>query len=209
MAKVIVIEGPDRHGKSTQAKMLRHSLAELPTVYKSPNDHGSNVVALVKIPSEGLTSKLIYWMLGNGLARKFPTTFQLVHFTNKWLFQTFTLPDLKRINDFVILDRWSLSAMTYGKAEGVSDRLNAMMFAALQQPDITFVLTGEAFIRKTTVDDSYEKDVDMQSRVQNNYITIAASLPNHVIVDNSPGRDAVHETIMNVLVDRGIKGASC
>jgi len=203
MAKVIVVEGPDKHGKSTQAKMLHAALSKMVT-RNYPFDGRDNDVVLVKIPSAGATSKLIYWMLGNGLARKFPTLFQLVHFTNKLMFQTFTLPKLSRQHDFVIVDRWSLSAMAYGKAEGVSDRLNEMMFSALRQPDITFVLHGETFTRKTTTDDSYEKDSDMQSRVKGNYVTLAASLPNHVLVDNSPGRDAVHETIMDELRDRGI-----
>ena len=62
MSKIIVIEGPDRTGKQTQTKLLKKKLTK----------HGFCPIVIEVPIRSAVTYPLIYWMLRNGLAKKFP-----------------------------------------------------------------------------------------------------------------------------------------
>jgi thymidylate kinase len=73
MSKIIVFEGPDRCGKKTQTHLLCGYLAS--KAYRS---------VVVEVPVYGNpTYHIIYWMLGNGLAKKFPKLFQWFQYFNR------------------------------------------------------------------------------------------------------------------------------
>lgn len=190
--KVICVEGPDKSGKQTQTNMLYDTLAE------------RNGVTLVEVPVKGLTHKAIYWMLRNGTAKRFPNFFQFVQFLNKLAFQLTVLPTLKAMSDYVILDRWSLSAIVYGDATGVNKRFNRFLWGLLAKPDITLIMHGPSFNREGQ-SDSYEKDSKLQAAVRQGYYDWSQEHPDdHELVNNQGSRLEVHATIMGVLIHGGI-----
>lgn len=185
LANIIAIEGPDKHGKATQSKMLAHSLRR----------YGDRV-ALVEVPfNDRVTHRLIYWMLTNGFAKRYPNVFQFVQFLNKLLFQWTYLLWLRLSYDFVILDRWRLSAVVYGDATGVNKTFNRVLYHLLKPAHLTVVLHGISFKRKEA-DDVYEKDSSLQEAVKAGYREWALDhLNDHLLVLNTNGRDWIHDTI--------------
>lgn len=196
MAKIIVIEGPDKVGKETQSKLLLQALADL----------GKRVIR-VEVPTKAAprTYKLIYWMLKNGWAKRLPNVFQFIQFLNKWFFQRNVLPRLSKDLDYIIFDRWSLSALVYGSATGVNEPLNFWLYNKLRKADTTIVMCEKSFRRSSTQDDSYERDSDLQAKVRNGYRVWAEMNPlDHVLINNEQPVEDVHQDVLIKLAMFGI-----
>jgi thymidylate kinase len=69
--------------------------------------------------------------------------------------------------DVIIMDRWSLSTVVYGAAEGVSEEFTTRLAKWLRVADYTFVLHGESYFHEA--EDSYEADRDLQLKVRLGY----------------------------------------
>lgn len=194
MSKIIVLEGPDRCGKATQSKLLC--------------DYINNVLkkraTVVEVPIKDIIIyKIIYWMLQNGLAKTFPKLFQLLQFLNRRIFQTFTLPRLESENDFIIMDRWSLSTLVYGIATGISEEFTEKLYYMLRIPDHTVLLLGDPLINET--EDVYESDKDLQKKVKSYYGDWANLHPitSSVVNCNLP-RQEVNSIIIKTLTRAGL-----
>jgi thymidylate kinase len=138
-------------------------------------------------------------MLRNGQAKLYPNMFQFVQFLNKFVFQWTYLLWLRLTCDVVIMDRWSLSAIVYGDATGVNWTLNRILYWLLVKPDVTVVLHGSSFKRKT-VDDVYEKDSALQLTVRKGYYDWVQENPDdHELIDNQGTKDEVHERILSAI----------
>lgn len=157
MTKFIVVEGPDRVGKATQVKLLQKKLVEK-----------NKIVATVEVPlRSNPVYHLIYWMLGNGLAKKFPKIFQWFQYANRQIFQWTILPKLESECDYIIMDRWSLSTVVYGAATGVSEDFTHKLYKRLRLPDHTIILLGKS--HQHEAEDVYESDSLLQESVRNLY----------------------------------------
>lgn len=157
MSKIIVIEGPDRVGKATQAGALKEHLLKK-----------DFTVAIVEVPlKSNFLYHIVYWMLGNGLAKKFPKFFQWCQYFNRQIFQWTILPKLEKHCDYIIFDRWSLSTIIYGAAAGVSLDFTQKLYDRLRKPDFTVVLLGQS--HGYVPEDTYEADDKLQSDVRRLY----------------------------------------
>lgn len=187
LAKLIAVEGPDKVGKRTQTTALVSAFRAAGVDAKR-----------VEVPfNDGVTHRLIYWMLRTGRARRQPTAFQFVHFLNKLLFQCTYLLWLRFKHDLIVLDRWSLSATVYGDAAGVNRTFSRAMHGVLVRPAVTVVLDGSAFPRDGQADDSHEVDLEFQARVADLYRRWAIAHPDdHRVVDNRGTRQEVTATIL-------------
>jgi dTMP kinase len=187
VSKVIVIEGADRCGKATQSKLLR--------------DYIRNVISkraeVVEVPIKSpVTYRLIYWMLSSGTAKKFPKLFQWIQFANRKIFQVTSLSSLMRKNNYIIFDRWSLSTVVYGEAEGVPRSWSEKLAEKLVAPDHTILLLGKPHTKD--VEDVYEKDAVLQDRVRDLYEGIRHPITS-TIIDCDGTREEVHEKIVQSL----------
>lgn len=194
MSKLIVIEGPDGVGKATQTSMLV--------------DYINNVLGLkavrVEVPiDDALTYPVIYWMLRNGLAKKFPKSFQWLQVLNRRIFQSTKLVSLEHDYDYdyVVFDRWHTSTAVYGAAEGLSGEFLSRVGRLLRLPDFTIVLVGKS--HRPVAEDVYESDDDLQVRVRRLYEAWSGANPRvSCVVDASPPRADVAATIRSVLRER-------
>jgi thymidylate kinase len=193
MSKIIVIEGADRCGKFTQSNLLKGYIDSLGL--KS---------TIVEVPIRSLvTYKVIYWMLHNGTAKRFPKIFQWFQFLNRKIFQTFTLPSLEMCNDVIIFDRWSLSTTVYGAAEGVPKGFTKKLADWLRKPDHTIILHGQSF--NHVAEDVYEADNNLQRKVRALYAEWAANHPeNCTLVNSRQSREVVHNYICSLLSSKGL-----
>lgn len=193
MSKIIVFEGADRCGKATQSKMLRDHL----------NFSGQSA-KIVEVPIRSAVSyRLVYWMLHNGLAKKLPKLFQVLQFLNRKIFQIFTLPSLESEYDVLILDRWSLSTIVYGGAEGVSEKFTVGLSNMLRKPDHTIILLGPSFPHDA--EDVYEADTELQRKVREGYSSWAFSHPLETsVLDCKQDKKILSKKIQAILKAKGI-----
>lgn len=194
MAKLIAICGPDKVGKETQSRML---VAHLKSEgYRSIR---------YEIPyNDNFSHKLIYWMLRNGYAKTHPGLFQWIQFVNKRIFERFELKKAMCEYDYIVLDRWSLSALIYGMATGLGRADCEDQFAALIRPDATIVLVGKALSDKK--DDVYEADTYIQRRVRELYTDWAINNTHNGgrLIHASGNRGEVHLNVLDALRHIGV-----
>lgn len=193
MSKIVVIEGADRCGKATQASMLQNYLSRI-----------GCAAIIVEVPiKSAVTYKVIYWMLQNGFAKKYPKIFQWFQFLNRKFFQWHSLPGIERHYDVVIMDRWSLSTVVYGAAEGVSEDYTIKLSKRLREPDHTIILHGQAFPHEA--EDVYESDLDLQDRVRFGYAQWAANNPKDcTLINCRQDKDTIFKKIRACLELKGI-----
>jgi dTMP kinase len=193
MSKLIVIEGPDRVGKATQTRMLRQYLV-----------NKGFVVAAAEVPlKSNFMYHLIYWMLGNGLSKKFPKAFQWCQYFNRQIFQWTILPKLEEECDYIIMDRWSLSSVVYGSACNVPREFTEVLYNRLRDPDFTIVLLGPAHAHEA--EDVYEADSDLQHKVREIYREWVTERPGKFsIVDCSRPIEVVAKDIKECLELSGV-----
>lgn len=186
MAKIIVIEGRDSLGKTAQVQRLRNTLVTF----------GKKCVVVKSPYNDGLTYRLIYWMLRTGWARKLPNLFQVIHFVNKVYFQTFKLPKLLQRNDYVILDRWVASMWAYGLADKANQVFTTFLVRLIKEPDVTIVMFGRPFDRQQEKD-SYEADNKYQNVVQSYYRVWVKEHKRCFVVDANQDIEVVSRKIFN------------
>lgn len=193
MSKIIVIEGPDRVGKQTQTNLLKQTFL----------NYGL-LAAVVEVPiRSAVTYHVIYWMLRNGLAKKFPKIFQWFQYMNRKIFQAFKLPQLEENYDAIIMDRWSLSTIVYGAAEGVPKEYTIGLAAKLRSPDHTIILHGKSYVHEA--EDAYEADEALQIKVRNEYANWALNNPETTtLIDCQRDKCIVSREIKEVLQTKRI-----
>ena len=193
MSKMIVVEGPDRVGKFTQTHLLKEYITRI-----------GLAAVVVEVPiRSAITYRVIYWMLQNGLAKKFPKIFQWFQFINRKIFQMYTLPVLEEHYDFIIMDRWSLSTIVYGIAEGVPKAYTIGLAKKLREPDFTIILFGEA--HEHIAEDSYEVDASLQARVRLEYAKWALENPKTTkLINCNQDHEIIAKKIKNILQEKRI-----
>ena len=154
MPIIIAFEGPDSSGKTTQKELLTQRLI----------DSGYHVESYKCPNASKLFGKKIYKMLSDGSALKFPTFFQILHFFDKLdLNRKLQERSIESHADFIIIDRWILSSLVYGRSTGVSKILLKLMSMYMQAPHIT-IYSKLNFSRQ--LNDQYDKDTLLQERVR-------------------------------------------
>ncbi len=188
MSKLIVVEGPDRVGKNTQCHLLKETFARY-----------GMLAIVIEVPiKSALTYRIIYWMLQNGFAKKFPKIFQWFQYLNRRIFQESKLPILEGRYDVIIMDRWSLSTIVYGIAEGVSKKFTMSLADKLRRPDYTIILHGHA--HEHTIEDVYEADKDLQKKVRLEYVRWAINnLDSSTLIDCQQSKMTVAKKIKEAL----------
>jgi dTMP kinase len=193
MSKIVVIEGADRCGKATQSALLKNYV-----------ENKGLRATIVEVPIRSMfTYRIVYWMLQNGLAKKFPKLFQGFQFINRKVFQVLSLPRLEKLNDVIIMDRWSLSTIVYGASEGVSQDFTMKLAKKLRKPDHTIILLGPAFPHEA--EDAYEADKLLQDRVRIGYSQWAANNPaTTTLINCRQDKAVISEKIQSALIEKGI-----
>ena len=115
----------------------------------------------------------------------------------------FFLPSLLRNNDYIILDRWSLSTIVYGSAEGVDVAFSELLASKLIYPDYTILLLGKSHMQHA--EDVYEADDSLQKSVKKlyeNWSTHNSSVSS--IINCSLTREEVFDQVKSSLQNANI-----
>lgn len=188
--KLIVIEGPDKLGKTTQCMRLAASLAG---------------ACYQKIPNrDGVTYDRIYEMLKTGEAAEEPYYFQSLNGINRLIWQRQMLPALAQQYKYIILDRWNPSTWVYGQSIGMTERQCGIVTKGLISPDLCFVFQGTP-LERSGKDDAYESDDKLQQEVAMRYNVWADSNPEIVVkVNANRSMSIVTEELLSEIQKRTI-----
>jgi len=150
--KIIAFEGPDKLGKTTQAKIIAEKLGW--TYIKFPNE-------------KYYSGKIIRSILNEEMPFE-PASFQALQILNR-------LETFEHLNpdENYIFDRYKLSGIVYGLADGLQEEWIREVCDLLPDPDFTLVFTGKP----------YGKDSDIYWQKQ---YEIAQLFHNEVVVYRYP-----------------------
>jgi len=195
--KFIVLEGPDRCGKSTQAKMLvNHLIAQ-----------GKDVI-LTREPGGTETAEQIRQIvLQPGLDVRPMTELLLYEASRAQHTQEKIIPALEE-GKIVICERYTMSTCAYqGYGRGIDlkiiDTLNKI--ATLNTtPDLTlvFLMSDKYFVERGEYlfDDRLEQeDRAFRQKMRTGYLEMLASTPNAYLIDADKNIQAIQEEVLKLV----------
>ncbi|XP_048519714.1 thymidylate kinase [Dendroctonus ponderosae] len=190
---LIVIEGVDRSGKSTQCKKLVESLIS------------QNIKAqLMNFPDRSnLTGKLINEYLINSDCKLNDRAIHLLFSANRW-------ENVEKMNTLLyggttlVVDRYSYSGIAFSAAKGGMD-MNWLKQAenGLPKPDLVFLLTlnhEEAAKRVGFGEERYENEA-MQKKVSNIFSQLAKEEDNWRVIEASDSIESLQAILLGHTLD--------
>ena len=195
---VVVLEGPDKSGKSTQARLLAEALRARGRTVLHTREPGGTAVA------EGVRAVLLNPQLSiDPVAELFLyEASRAQHVAEK------IRPALAR-GETVVCERFTMSTDAYqGVARGLGIKttraLNAVATGGLK-PDLTVVLDipiGEfdSRDRSRTLDRLEREHVSFRVAVRKGYRKLAKSSPRTVLIDATKTQDDIHRLILGKLI---------
>ncbi len=185
---IIVIEGFDQAGKSTQSKLLAKALRARKLECK-----------IFSFPdySTQLGKEIKHYLSGK---RKFPS--QVIHCllaANRW-------EKLKEIqealskNYILIMNRYYQSNLVYGKANGLDLKWLSNLDAGLPKEDLVILLDvrpKDSFVRKKNRRDKFEKNKEFAQKIINTYRILAKKF-GWKIVNASQTQKQVHNSVKEI-----------
>ncbi len=185
---IIVIEGFDQAGKSTQSELLAKALRvrKLKCKIFSFPDYTTSIGKEIK-----------HYLSGK---RKFPP--QVIHCllaANRW-------EKLKEIqealskNYILIMNRYYQSNLVYGKANGLDLKWLLNLDAGLPKEDLVILLDvrpKDSFTRKKSRRDKFEKNKEFAQKIIHTYRTLAKKF-GWKIVNASQTQKQVHNSVKEI-----------
>ncbi len=188
---LIVFEGPEGAGKTTQARLLTRSLQQL-----------SADVVLVREPGgTALGERVRQILLDPELEIDGVTEYHLYAAARTDLINKTLVPALNR-GATVIADRYWPSTVAY---QGAGRGLQLPEFAG-PEPDLIFILdvdTECGLLRSASADRMERQSLDFHRRVRNSYLEQARQDPSrYVIVPSGMSIEEVHAEVVRTLAVR-------
>lgn len=189
--KLIVFEGADNLGKTTQIE----------AVYNYLNENKKNKVIKTREPGGTIIGSKIREILLNS-NEKLPGKTQLLLFQadRNYHFEHILKPYLDK-GYIILCDRFYLSTLVYQhKINGISENsvydLNGYSTNYLV-PDLTFVFHGKPLTGEAK--DEYEKHTVYKnhSKLNNYYIEYGSSTENHILIDANRDKELVLNDILS------------
>ncbi len=194
--RIIAIEGVDAVGKHTQSVLLQ-------TWFKS---HGFKVTSFSFPDYETPIGKEIKAFLA-GQRNLQPEVRHMLFAANRWE-EASLIRKAQAENDAVIVNRYTESNLVYGIANGLRLEWLVALEEGLPESDLVIVLDAPSknlVSRRPGEKDSYEKDSELQVRVQTLYKELAPKF-GWMIIDGSKSIRGVHNSIVAAVkanLDRG------
>ena len=192
--KLIVLDGPDGCGKSTQVRMLCQWLL----------DQGTDAIAL-RDPGDTEIGERIRKILLSRNSRDMDTMTELLLYMacRAQLWSQRIKPALEA-GRWVVMDRWVSSTCAYqGHAGGYGiDRVLAIAENALERiwPDLTVILDVGVEVAAGRMGDDLDRieqrGEDYHQKVQEGFLRLAETNSGFVVVDARAGVKAVHEHVV-------------
>lgn len=191
--KIIVLEGIDKAGKSTQSKLLMDYLklsGKICTLITFP-DYTTSIGAEIKAFLEG--------------KRDYPIELKHILLSaNRWEKKK-EIESMVDSGTIVIINRYYQSNLVYGTSNGLNLRWLLSLEKGLPTADLVIVLdvTPRITLKRSLEPDEFEKDASLLQNVYKNYHKLAKPF-RWKILNAEKSRDQIHDEVKKT-VERIIK----
>jgi dTMP kinase len=191
--KLIIIEGLDKSGKTTQSKLLFNFYEK---VY-------SGQVRLMNFPdySTRIGSEIKLFLQGKV---EYPNEVKHILLSaNRWE-KKFEIERLRKQNRIIILNRYYQSNLAYGLANGLNFEWLVNLDNGLPKEDIVIILDIDPIIsykrgmENDFILDKFERDKIFLKKARKNYLDLAKKFKWHVINSDSD-KNIIFEKIINII----------
>ena len=186
--KIIVLEGTDKAGKTTQSRMLAEAIKVM-----------GKVCVVVDFPDYAtpIGQEIRAFLDGK---RDYPAEAKHLLFSaNRWEKKR-EIESMVENGTIVIMNRYWQSNLIYGTANGMDANWLLKLDKGLPREDLMIVILvnpGVSTKRAETLD-AFESDRQLSSRAYRNYLKFAKKFKWKVI-DGSKSREQVHQEIMKIV----------
>lgn len=185
--KIIVIEGIDKAGKTTQAKLLQKKLRSKCVKFDFP-DYSTPVGKEIKKFLDG--------------KRNYSDEVKMILLSaNRWEKKA-EIEKVMGKGTTIIMNRYYQSNLVYGVSKGLKLDWLLTLDKGLPRADLIIVIdikTNTLVTRsKNTIVDTFEKDVELIRKVKKNYRILANKFNWHII-DGEKSVDDVHNQVLKIV----------
>lgn len=189
--KLVVLEGLDGSGITTQATMLRNALIE----------QGKEAV-LTKEPSDGLIGGMIKACLRKEW-KSDPMTLQILFAADRSHHIATEIEPAIKSGKIVVCDRYILSSLVFG-GTSVSVDVLKQLNANFRKPDITFFVDTQPKVcmdrmKKARHHVELFEEEHKLVQIRKNFMAMKGYFPNTNVIDGNRAPDEVHQEIKKIV----------
>ena len=187
--KIVVLEGTDKAGKTTQSRMLLEALKNL-----------GKVCVVIDFPDYTTPIGMEIRAFLDGKREYPPETKHLLFSANRWEKKK-EIESMVENGTLVILNRYWQSNLAYGAANGIDPNWLLRLDKGLPREDLAIVLlvSPATSSKRTQVQDSFESDARLAAAAHKNYTKYAKQFK-WKILDGSKSKESVHQDIMKIVL---------
>jgi dTMP kinase len=186
--KIIVLEGTDKAGKTTQSRMLAEALKVL-----------GKVCVVIDFPDYTTPIGMEIRAFLDGKRDYPPEAMHLLFSANRWEKKK-EIESMVENGTIVVMNRYWQSNLIYGAANGMDSGWLLRLDKGLPKEDLVIVILvnpGVSTKRAETLD-TFESDPNLASKAYKNYLKFAKQFKWKVL-DGSKSKDQVHQEVMKVI----------
>jgi len=183
-----VLDGIDKAGKNTQARLLAENLQNM-----------GKKVNSVSFPdySTPLGREISRFLQGEVSYR--PEVRQLLYVANRWEREDDIRKWLHEEN-YVIADRYMQAGLVYGLANGLGLNWMLSMEEGLPEADLVIILdiSPETAVERERAEDIYEKDLSFQKMIRSTYLELGKRFGWRIVNGNQEPSKVAINVLRNV-----------
>lgn len=186
--KIVVIEGTDKAGKTTQSRLLLDALKNL-----------GKVCVILDFPDYTTAIGLEIRAFLDG-RRDYPAEVKHLLFSaNRWEKKK-EIESMVENGTIVVMNRYWQSNLAYGEANGIAPAWIMAIDKGLPKEDLVLVLLVNPATsgKRAQVQDAFESDAVLASAAYRNYVKYAKKF-GWKVLDGSKSRESVHQEIMKLV----------
>ncbi|MEP0826420.1 MAG: dTMP kinase [Nitrososphaera sp.] len=186
--KIIVLEGTDKAGKTTQSRMLAeavNALGKVSVVVDFP-DYSTPIGTEIKAFLDG--------------KRDYPPeTKHLLFSANRWEKKK-EIESMVESGTIVVMNRYWQSNLVYGASNGMDASWLLKLDKGLPKEDLVIVILvrPEMSVERAENLDAFESDKQLAAKAYKNYLKFAKKF-RWKVIDGSKSKEQVHQEIMKIV----------
>ena len=186
--KVIVIEGTDKAGKTTQSRMLLETLKA-----------SGKVCVIIDFPDYTTPIGMEIRAFLDGKRDYPPEAKHLLFSANRWEKKK-EIESMVENGTIVVMNRYWQSNLAYGTANGMDEGWLMRLDKGLPKEDIVLLIlvNPATSAKRAETQDAFEADKKLAERAYKNYLKLAKRFKWKVI-DGSKSKEQVHQEVRKIL----------
>lgn len=185
--RIIVIEGTDKAGKTTQSRMLQEALKAL-----------GRICVVIDFPDYTTPIGMEIRAFLDGRRDYPPEAKHLLFSANRWEKKK-EIESMVENGTTVIMNRYYQSNLVYGTANGLDPGWLQRLDSGLPKEDLTIVVLVKPSVSKSRAEtrDAFETDARLAEAAYRNYQKYARQF-GWKVLDGSKSREQVHQEILKM-----------